>query len=235
MARVVFTRDGVERIDPMFTGIIEDLGSVLTCRHRADSAVLKIETHLPPSSFQLGDSVAVDGACLTISRMEEGVLTFVVSHESIRTTSLKFLNTNDVVHLERALSLGSRLGGHLVTGHVDGLGEIVDKKNQADNLDLTIAADENISPYLVPKGSVAVAGVSLTINQPRGNRFRITLVPHTLAKTNLGKWNPGKKLNLEADILGKYVHHFTGPRTHNAINKNLLVEHGFLAPDDLEG
>jgi riboflavin synthase len=213
----------------MFTGMIEDIGRVTGINKRPDGMLLQIQTQLPMNEFQLGDSIAVNGACLTITNFQSDWFQADVSHESLKTTTLGDLLQNQLVHLERALSFGGRLGGHLVTGHVDGIGVIVHRQQMGVNLDLEILAPAEVLPYLVAKGSVAIAGVSLTINQPDGVRFRVTLVPHTLRKTNLGQLKSGERINLEADILGKYVRHFTGPKGLTSdLNEKFLSEHGFL-------
>jgi len=212
----------------MFTGIIEDIGEVTRLTRRAEALALEVSSGLPAESIQLGDSLAVNGVCLTVTRMDGRNLTFDVSHQTLESSTLKQLKPKSRVHLERALALGGRLGGHLVTGHVDGVGQLTARVPRGENLDLTIQAPDGFTPYLVPKGSVAVDGVSLTINQPTGSIFSVTLVPHTLAKTRLSDLRPGDSLNLEADIIGKYVRHFNKQPGGSGIDEQFLAEHGFL-------
>ncbi len=220
----------------MFTGIIEDIGRLLTTRHKPDGLVLRLGTGLPLDEVRLGDSIAVNGACLTVTAKDTGWFEADVSHETLQATTLGHLAGGARVHLERALALGDRLGGHLVTGHVDGIGRLTGRTERGDGLDLVIQAPPEVTPTLVPKGSVAVDGVSLTVNQPGGGAFRVTLVPHTLGQTLLAERQPGDRLNLEGDILGKYVQHFVagmatggadGPQGGSRIDEAFLAEHGF--------
>ena len=212
----------------MFTGIIEDLGSLLSLSGDTDSLKIAVQTSLPLESIRLGDSIAVNGVCLTVNETKPDQLLFDVSHETFKSTTLQYLAVGDKLHLERALTLESRLGGHLVSGHVDAVGQLASRTPRGKNIDLNILAPAPVVPYLVPKGSVAIDGVSLTINEPHNERFRVTLVPHTLEKTNLGGCRPGDKLNLEADILGKYVRHFAQAGQTSKIDEQFLQEHGFL-------
>lgn len=217
----------------VFTGIVEEVGSIVRVERGGEVLGLEIRAGFSPESVAPGDSVAVDGVCLTVTKSEQGVLRFDLSHETAGATTLRDRIAGDRVHLERALALGGRLGGHLVTGHVDGTGDLVRREPRGENLDLVLRAPAAVVPYLVPKGSVAIDGVSLTVNQPQGSLFRVTLVPHTLRQTTLGERRPGEALNLEADILGKYVRHFTGSAAGpgGGVDRQMLVEHGFLAPD----
>ncbi len=213
----------------MFTGIVEEIGRVLEVRPRAESRELVLAAAWPVTALGLGDSLAVDGVCLTLTRLEPGRLAADVGPETMARTNLGRLRPGARVHLERALALGARLGGHLVLGHVDGLGEVVGRRARGESLELEVAAPPEVRPYLVPKGSVAIDGVSLTLNEPQGGRFRVTLVPHTLACTTLGERRPGDPLNLEADILGKYVRHFLAPGVgQGGVDERLLRAHGFI-------
>lgn len=221
----------------MFTGIVEEIGHVVRIEPGGSTMRLLVGAHFATSTVETGASVAVDGVCLTVTRFEDGVLQFDVSHETIEATTLRTRHTGDRVHLERALALGGRLGGHLVTGHVDGLGEVLRREPRGRDLDLVLRAPAPVVPYLVPKGSVAVDGVSLTVNQPAGEQFQVTLVPHTLEQTTLGERRSGDAVNLEADILGKYIRHFvagagaSGRLPGDGVDRQLLEEHGFLVPD----
>ncbi len=212
----------------MFTGIIEDQGSVTTVERRAGSLLLSLSTNLDTSHIALGDSIAVNGACLTVTRMATKQLTFDISHETVAATTLQFLRVGQQVHLEQALAVGGRLGGHFVTGHVDGMGQVVARSSVGQNLDLSLQAPADVVPYLVAKGSIAIDGVSLTVNAPEGERFRVTLVPHTLAQTHLSKLQPTDRVNLEADILGKYIRHFSRADKSEGLNEEFLARHGFM-------
>jgi len=224
-------REGV-----MFTGIIEDIGTVEALDKKGDSLALSVESRLPADELKPGDSVAVNGVCLTVSDISKSIFTVDLSHETISATTLRYCKAGHRLHLERALTLGGRLGGHLVTGHVDGVGEVISKTPRGRNLDLVFLAPSAVVPYLIPKGSVAVDGVSLTVNDPAGQRFGVTLVPHTLDRTTLAKRKPGERVNLEADLLGKYVRHFAARgiasgRGGKGIDEQFLLEHGFLGED----
>jgi riboflavin synthase len=202
---------------------------------------LKIGCTLPLEEFRLGESIAVNGVCLTVTAFDRGWFEADVSHESLKATTLGDLQQGLRVHLERALAFGDRLGGHLVTGHVDGVGELLSTTRRGDGLDLQVRAPESVAPFLVPKGSVAVDGVSLTVNQPQADRFVVTLVPHTLAETLLGKRRVGDAFNLEGDILGKYVKHYlTGMQAPDSpadggISEQFLADHGFGGGQKNEG
>ncbi len=211
----------------MFTGIIEDVGRLIQQRRSPAGAALRVGTGLPVEEIRAGDSIAVNGVCLTVTGIETGWFEADMSHETLEATTLGALRQGDAVHLEQALALGGRLGGHLVFGHVDGVGELVSRRPRGANLDLEILAPGTVAPFLVAKGSVAVDGVSLTVNDPAGARFRVTLVPHTLAGTVLGERRPGDRLNLEGDILGKYVKHFVDGMRGSGLDERFLVEHGF--------
>lgn len=215
----------------MFTGIIEDIGTVEALDGKGDSLALKVKNRLPADDVKPGDSLAVNGVCLTIANVSPGTFTFDLSHETLSVTTLQDCRKGRRLHLERALPLGGRLGGHLVTGHVDGVGEVVSRTPRGQNLDLVLLAPAGVVPYLVPKGSVAVDGVSLTVNDPAGLRFRVTLVPHTLDRTILSGLRPGDRVNLEADLLGKYVRHFVSGAAGRGIDEQFLGEHGFLGGD----
>jgi riboflavin synthase len=212
----------------MFTGIVEDLGTIVSIEREAQALALIVRTGLDSQSIRLGDSIAVNGVCLTVAGQKGDVLSFDVSHETHSATTLSRLGPGDGAHLERALSFGGRLGGHLVTGHVDGVGEVTRRSQSGPNVDLEILAPSLAAAYLVSKGSVAIDGVSLTVNQPRGKRFQVTLVPHTLEKTLLGARRAGDRVNIEADILGKYVRHFSGASGGASIDEDFLKRHGFL-------
>lgn len=212
----------------MFTGIIEDIGTVKALDRKADSLGLSVESRLPEDELKPGDSVAVDGVCLTVAEISQRLFVADLSHETLSATTLQNLKPGRRVHLERALALGGRLGGHLVTGHVDGVGEVVSKTPRGPNLDLVFLAPAEVVPYLISKGSVAVDGVSLTVNDPAGQRFRVTLVPHTRDATTLSERRPGDRVNMEADLLGKYVKHFVSGSAGGGIDEQFLLTHGFL-------
>lgn len=202
----------------LFSGLVEELGRVTRVERQGEARVLVIQAQVVLAGTRPGDSIAVNGACLTVRTLTDGGFSADVMPETVRVTTLGRLHPGDRVNLERALRLGDRLGGHLVTGHVDGVGE-VRRRQPLDNAFsphripdaagtpciLEIGAPPQVARYLVPKGSVAVDGVSLTVVSHDEAVFRVSLIPHTAAATTLGRVRPGDRVNLEADLLGKYV------------------------------
>jgi riboflavin synthase len=201
----------------MFTGLIRDLGTVEEVQHRGRSSRLRLSAHaLDLSDLELGESIAVNGACLTAVSHSGQTFAVDVSPESLDKTTLGRLKRGDRVHLERALRLADRLGGHLVLGHVDGVGHLRRRRAEANAWHLAFDAPPEVTLYLVPKGCVAVDGVSLTVNRCDGASFEVTIVPHTADKTLLTELREGSPVNLEADVLGKYVAGLLGGLTGDA-------------------
>ncbi len=189
----------------MFSGIIEDLGKVADIAQSAEGAVLTLRTALPVAKIKIGDSIAVSGACLTVVAKGRGTLRMDVSAETLRRTSLGDLKPGDAVNLERCLTLNTLLNGHIVAGHVDSVGRIVSIKPEGDSKLYTFEVPSNEARYLVEKGSVAIDGISLTVFAIRGRRFSCELIPHTLKVTTMGVRKPGDKVNIESDMMAKYV------------------------------
>ena len=193
----------------MFTGIIEDLGTVAGIKRTNKGALLSFATALPLGRISIGDSIAVNGACLTVVRKQRGnrraTIAMDVSAETLRRTTLGSLAVGDRVNLERCLTLDKLLGGHLVSGHVDGVGKIVSITAEGDSKLYTFEVAPAQARYLVEKGSVAIDGVSLTVFAIAGRRFSVALIPHTLAVTTLGLKRTGDRVNVENDLLVKYV------------------------------
>jgi riboflavin synthase len=190
----------------MFTGIVETKGRVEALRARADGGRrLVVSTSLDLSAVPLGGSIAVQGVCLTLVARRGRRFEADLGPETLARTTLGALRPGDSVHLERPLRLGDPLGGHLVAGHVDGVGRVKAARRAGEALDLTIAAPADLAPFLAPKGSVALDGVSLTVNTVTGADFAVTLIPHTLAVTGLGRLRPGDRVNVEADLLAKQL------------------------------
>jgi riboflavin synthase len=220
----------------MFTGLIEEVGHVRSVRRAGRSLHLTIGASRVVQGLRLGDSVAVNGVCLTVVRADAGGFTADVMPETYQRTNLQELAPGDPVNLERTLALGDRFGGHIVQGHVDGTGAILAMEREEIAVWLTVAAPPDILRYLVPKGSVAIDGISLTVVDVGPDRFRVSLIPHTVAATNLGRRRVGARVNLEVDILAKYVERLltgrlapAGPVGTEArgITEAYLREHGF--------
>jgi riboflavin synthase len=189
----------------MFTGLIQDVGRVVEVMHRARSSRIGIQTSLDLSDMTLGESVAVDGACYTVVEWSGQTFSVDVSPESLDRTTSGQLRRGHRVNLERALRLSDRLGGHLVLGHVDGVGQLRERRSEANAWHLRFSAPPAVARYLIPKGSVAVDGISLTVNECDDTSFSVTIIPHTADRTTLVDRSPGDSVNLEADVLGKYV------------------------------
>jgi riboflavin synthase len=201
----------------MFTGLIEQVGTIEGMDRRDDGMSIRISCKLHP--YTLGESIAVNGTCLTVKSFSDTHFDADASLETLDKTNLEDLATGDGVHLERAMALGDRLGGHLVTGHVDGVGKLVGRETEGEYLRVTFEVPNRLAPFLAPKGSIAVNGVSLTVNAVDGPRFNVMLVPYTLDETTFGQMEPEHRVNLEVDILAKYV-------------ASLMGKPGVDAPDD---
>ena len=189
----------------MFTGIIEAVGTLLSLKSQQMGMVLEIETGLDLTHDALGDSIAVEGVCLTMTAKSGGRFTALASAETIRRSTLGQLNPGAKVNLERALTLGTRLGGHLVLGHVDTVATIREKGMVGESLRLAIELPADYARYVIEKGSITVDGVSLTVNDMNDRSFVLNIIPHTLASTSLTLKGPGARVNLEFDVIGKYV------------------------------
>ena len=197
----------------MFTGLIEDVGKIAALTLRNGSAVLTVQTKLPVGKLVLGASVAVNGACLSVVKKLLGAFTVDVSPETLACTNLSSLKRASWVNLEQPMRLNERLGGHLVTGHVDGIGTIAAIEKQGEFSILTFHVAKQLGRLLVSKGSVAVDGISLTVNSCRRDSFSVAIIPFTLEHTNLQGRRVGDKVNIETDLIGKYVYSFLKKRS----------------------
>ncbi len=216
----------------IFTGIVEELGKVREVRKGSQSCQLDIAASKVLTDVKLGDSIAVNGVCLTVVAFETDRFTADVMWETLRKTNLEKLRSGDTVNLERALRLGDRMGGHLVLGHVDGVGRIIEQRRVDIALVTRIGCSPELLQYVLPKGSVAVDGISLTVVETFADSFTVSLIPHTAKLTTLGWKKPGDMVNLETDIIGKYVEHLMKGKG-SASNKEgmdlaFLHEHGFI-------
>lgn len=210
----------------MFTGIVAALGTIRRMTRKGTDALLEVDAAMPLEDVRIGDSIAVNGACLTVTQTGASRFTADVSAETLTRTNLGTLKNGDRVNIEKSLRLNDFLGGHLVQGHVDGQGKIAERKSQANSIVFTIEVAENIMRYIVEKGSVAVDGVSLTVNRCEKNRFYVNMIPHTAQSTTLGSKKTGDLVNIETDIIGKYVERFLQSR--KGVDMGFLAEHGFL-------
>ncbi len=187
----------------MFSGIIEGLGELKKISKRGKVTLLEIKAGKIPADVNIGDSISVNGACLTVIKKEAGVLGFEVIPETLKVTTLGSLRIKDKVNLERALKIGDRLSGHFVSGHVDSIGIVRRKSYINDNLCFEVAIPHQFMNYILPRGSIAIDGISLTIVGKRSDTFTVYIIPHTLKNTTLGYKGPSDKVNIEFDILAK--------------------------------
>lgn len=214
----------------MFTGIIEEKGSILGIRKGEKSASLKIGCSEILSGTKLGDSICVNGVCLTVTDAAENCFEADVMPETMRATNLEFLKPGDAVNLERALSAGGRFGGHIVSGHIDGTGRIIELKKEDNAVWITVEAKSEILRYIIHKGSVAVDGISLTVQYVDDRSFKVSVIPHTRDYTTLQDKKTGYVVNLECDIIGKYIErlvNFEVSRKNSGITMKYLMENGF--------
>jgi riboflavin synthase len=217
----------------MFTGLITDIGRITSIERGAEHCAIEVSCGYDVSDLQLGESIAVDGACLTVTQIGSESVRFDASPETLRRTTLGDRSAGDRVHLERALRVGDRMGGHMVLGHVDGVGTVRQIREEGNAWLLSIEAPVEVVQYLIDKGSIAVDGVSLTVNSIEDRRFGLAIIPHTAEETNLTRYRVGRRVNLEADVLGKYVRRFLfgeeGDDTQDGggISREMLAEFGF--------
>lgn len=205
----------------MFTGLVEEVGRVRALRtsEEAGDAHISLSADLVLGGTRVGDSILVNGACLTVGEISDGALVFYAMPETLRRTALGGLEGGDPVNLERAMEAGGRLGGHIVQGHVDGVGEVLDIKPEDAAEIWTFAAPASVLRYAVEKGSVCVDGISLTVVSVGDDRFTVSILPHTREHTNLGELRVGSHVNLEADVVGKYVERLVRPWTDERVSK----------------
>jgi riboflavin synthase len=212
----------------MFTGIVEEIGSLRGLRMGEKSAVLDVRATLVTADAAVGDSILTDGVCLTVTAVRPGGFTADAMPETVRRTTLSERSSGDRLNLERAMTLRSRLGGHLVSGHVDGVGVVAAVRPEDNALVIDIDVPDDVAKVTVPQGSIAVDGVSLTVVGVDGGRVRVSLIPHTAEVTTLGRLAPGARANVEADLIAKYVYAFVGGRKPaDGLTWEKLAEAGF--------
>ena len=210
----------------MFTGLITDIGEVVARDDDGTNMRLTIATSYDTSDLELGESIAINGACMTVDGLGDDYFEIDASPETLELTTLGDLRSGDPLHLERALRLSDRLGGHGVTGHVDGIGTVVETLELDEAWRITVEAPDTVAPFLITKGSISIDGVSMTINPVDDHRFQLMVIPHTAEHTNLADYRQGHRVNLEADLLGKYVKKFMTPE-HRGVTLNDLIYDGF--------
>ncbi|HOO05810.1 MAG TPA: riboflavin synthase [Ruminococcus sp.] len=214
----------------MFTGLIEETGKVSSLRRGGNSSFIRIQAEKVLEGTVTGDSIAVNGVCLTVTEMGGGWFQADVMNETLARSSLGSLKPGDLVNLERAMAAGGRFGGHIVSGHIDGTGTVTDIKNDGIAVWYTITADPQILRYIVEKGSVALDGISLTVAKVTAESFSVSVIPHTAEVTTLSKRKTGDKINIENDIIGKYVEKLMKPAESSSggLSMGFLAENGFI-------
>ncbi len=218
----------------MFTGIIQAMGAVQKIEQRGGDVRLTLDTGtLELSDTQLGDSIAVNGVCLTAVEYNDNGFTADVSGETLKTTSLGSLKQGSPVNLEKALTLNTALGGHIVSGHVDGLGKVLSEKNDGRSIRYVFSVPQELAHYIAEKGSVTIDGTSLTVNHVEGNHFGVNIVPHTRANTIFQNYEINTQVNIEVDIIARYLERLlTGQTSGQGDNENQLIkkltESGFI-------
>lgn len=216
----------------MFTGLIEETGKITKVDKEFNALYLTVECNKVLEGLKIGDSVAINGACQTVTQISAKSFKVFASSETLSVTTFKELKAGDIVNLERTLRLGDRLDGHIVSGHVDGIATVSDLQNNGETTIFVFTTDNSLALQIVKKGSVAINGISLTVAEISGNTFKIAVIPHTLDNTNLKYLKINDKVNLETDILAKYIEKYllSNDNSNKAttIDMNLLERNGFL-------
>lgn len=217
----------------MFTGIVEEIGYIDSVQKGSQSAVLSIRCHKVLEGTKIGDSIAVNGVCLTVTSMNPRGYTADVMAETLERSSLGSLRKNSRVNLERAMAADGRFGGHIVAGHIDGTGTVRDIKRDETAVWYTIEAKESILRYVVEKGSIAIDGISLTVAGVSEKEFSVSVIPHTQGETNLTDRKVGDIVNLECDVIGKYIEKLCvgeseSTNVESKLSEDFLMEHGFM-------
>jgi riboflavin synthase len=211
----------------MFTGLIEDVGTVTDLARRGNYIVMTVATKINTAEFQAGESVACDGACLTVVEKSEKRFVVEASQETVATTILGDYRKGSCINLERALKVGDRLGGHFVSGHVDDKGTVESLKPVGESLELAVKYDPSFDSLVVEKGSVAINGISLTVNRTRSGWFSVNLIPFTASRTNVNQMKAVQAVNLEFDLIGKYITKFKGAHAFSGLTEDKLKESGW--------
>ncbi len=211
----------------MFTGIIEAIGTVVSVNTSGQGYELKIDSSLDLSGEDVGDSIAVDGVCLTVTAFDKSMFSVVASQETLARSTISHLRPGQKVNIERALRFSDRLGGHIVLGHVDTVGQIREKVSVGESIRITVAFDRIFAKYVIEKGSVAIDGISLTVNSVENAVMELNIIPYTALSTSLTLKRPGDSVNIEFDVIGKYVENLLGKGKDRAL-EDLLKEQGII-------
>ena len=217
----------LEGVIKIFTGIIEEVGRLSDIKKEKDLYTLKVSCKKVLEGTKKGDSIATNGVCLTVTELGDEFYKAEVMVETINSTNFKNLSSGEALNLERALSPSKRLDGHIVQGHVDGVGEIINILKRGHEIVYRIKFDSDNFKYIAEKGSIALDGISLTVSKVGENYFEVSIIPTTIADTNLANKNLGEKINIETDIIGRYVYNFVNAKETSKITKNFLLENGF--------
>ncbi|MEA1980362.1 MAG: riboflavin synthase [candidate division Zixibacteria bacterium] len=211
----------------MFTGLIETTGKIININKRDNYIVLSIKSNLDYSQMNIGDSIACDGACLTVVSKDKDIFTVDASQETIDKTILKNYKANDKINLEQALKVGDRMGGHFVSGHIDITGNVDYIRKDGDSLELAVNYNSDFDKYVIAKGSIAINGISLTINNCKSGWLNVNLIPHTISKTTLVDLKSGSPVNLEFDMIGKYILNIVQSGKAEKLTKEKLLKSGW--------
>lgn len=212
----------------MFTGIIEEIGTVKEFAKSGNSALIVVECSKILENPQIGESIAIDGVCQTVTKFDKGSFSAQVSFETLDVTTFSKLKKGDKVNLERALSVNGRFGGHIVTGHIDGLAKIKNIQKLAEFYNIKFEIAQDLAKYVAKKGSVTLNGISLTVADISGSEFIVAIIPHTFENTSLKSLQTGDFVNFEVDILAKYVEKILSTGNNKAIDEDFLKENGFF-------
>ncbi|MBO5424182.1 MAG: riboflavin synthase [Lachnospiraceae bacterium] len=218
----------------MFTGIVEEVGTIKEIKKGSKSAILTIKGDVVTKDSKLGDSIAVNGVCLTVTSLSGNIFTADVMAETMRRTSLGDLSAGSKVNLERAMAANGRFGGHIVSGHIDGIGTIQNFLREDNAVWVTIGAESKILKYIIEKGSIAIDGISLTVAYVDESCFKVSIIPHTASETTLLTKKVGDVVNLENDVVGKYVEKLLGYKDEkeskhsSGISEDFLIKNGFM-------
>jgi len=213
----------------MFTGIIAALGKIESLQATGGDIRMTVDTQgLDLSDVKLGDSVANNGVCLTVVKLAEAKLSFDVSRESLERTSLGSLSAGSEINLEKALAVGDRLGGHFVSGHVDGLGKVIARQESARSVQFRFEVPAGLERYIAEKGSICIDGTSLTVNKVADNWFEVNIIPHTMQETIMSGYKIGSQVNLEVDLIARYLERLLPDNKSPGITRETLLENGFI-------